>query len=579
METGIAPAAVIFIAIISVASAALWMWLSAPKKRRCPQCHTVLPSSASECPNCHAPVGPTTIYQPIPTAWIICVQGPGTMRPIVMKSKEIRIGRSPDSDIRLDSELVSWRHALISFSNGQYILYDQDSTNGTWVNGQRIAQAVLQPGRDQFQIGPYVFLLQLPGQPVPPPVPTRVPTPLPAPVERVYDFGEYERVATLGSGGAATVYKAISKRDGQVVAIKVLHHSDPYLRDKFKKEIELGRTLRHPHIVRVYGGGESQGVWYIVMEFMEGGTLRDRMYPGRPYPLDQVIAIAGQICDALQYAHQMGVYHRDIKPENIFFSTTEEVKLGDFGIARIAQSVTQTASGWLIGTPLYMSYEQAKGQPIDGRSDLYSLGVVLYELATGYCPFVAENPLVILDKHIQERPIPPSQINPNIPRYIEQAILRALEKDPTRRFQTAEEMARALGYTAPMHGGEAIQPMIAPPLPTGMPVTISPVATGAVPAPSLPPQPRLLKLVRFDGIEIPLSGPVTVLNRRTVNPGDGEISREHARIVQRGGYYWIEDMGSTNGTFVNGLRIFSPQVLQPGDEIRLGQTKLVVAAI
>lgn len=576
METGIAPALTIFIFIIVAISATLWLWLSYPKKRRCLQCRATLPPNASECPNCHTPVTSTTIYHPVPTAWIICVQGPGPIRPIVMKSKEIQIGRSPDSDIRLDSELVSWKHALISFSDGQYVLYDQDSTNGTWVNGQRIARATLQPGRDQFQIGPYVFMLQLPGQPAPSPVPTRVPTPLPVPVERVYDFGEYERVATLGSGGAATVYKAISKRDGRVVAIKVLHHSDPYLRDKFKKEIELGKMLRHPHIVRVYGGGESQGVWYIVMEFMEGGTLRDRMYPGRPYPLDQIIHIAGQICDALQYAHKMGVYHRDIKPENIFFSSTGEVKLGDFGIARIAQSVTRTASGWLIGTPLYMSYEQAKGHPVDGRSDLYSLGVVLYELATGRCPFVAENPLAVLDKHIQEFPIPPSQINPNIPPHIEQAILRALEKDPARRFQTAEEMARALGYEAPMHGAEAYQLVVATPLPAEVPGTVPPVVTGTVHPDSL--AAPLFRLVRFDGVEISLSGPITVLNRRTVNPGDGEISREHARIVRRGGYYWIEDMGSTNGTFVNGLRIFTPQLLQPGDEIQLGRTKLTVIA-
>jgi len=574
----VAPVGVLVVVIVVLmGSIALWIGLSSSKKRKCPQCGMVLPSNASECPNCRTPVSSATIYRPVPTAWIICIQGPGTVRPTVMKGKDLQIGRSPDSDLRLDSELVSWKHALLSYSNGQYILYDQDSTNGTWVNGQRIAQAVIQPGRDQIQIGPYILFLQIPGQPTPLPTPKPIQTPKPMPMERALDFGDYERIAVIGSGGAATVYKAICRLDGQVVAIKVLHQSDPYLRDKFQKEIELGRMLRHPHIVQVYGGGESQGVWYIVMEFMEGGTLRDRIVPGQPYPLEQVISIAGQICDALQYAHQLGVYHRDIKPENIFFAANGEVKLGDFGIARIAQSVTRTASGWLIGTPLYMSYEQAKGHPIDGRSDLYSLGVVLYELVTGRCPFVAENPLAVLDKHIQEQPIPPSRVNPSIPPYIEQAILRALEKDPHRRFQTAEEMARALGYTGPMHGPTMAQLTISPPVPTGAPGAGPPYVPEVRPSPSITyAQP--LKLVRFDGVVIPLSAGVTLLNRRNVNPGDGEISREHARVVQRGGYYWIEDVGSTNGTFVNGLRIFSPQLLRPGDEIRLGQTTLRVTA-
>jgi len=273
----------------------------------------------------------------------------------------------------------------------------------------------------------------------------------------------------------------------------------------------------------------------------------------------------------------MGVYHRDIKPENILFSSDGRVKLGDFGIARLAQSVTRTASGWLLGTPAYMSYEQAKGHRIDGRSDLYSLGVVLYEMVTGRCPFMADDLLAIVDMHIKDYPIPPSRISPGVPPAIESVIMRALEKDRNRRFRTAEEMARALGYTAPMHGGEvapvsavAAAPAAAPPYQP---------APAVAPPPSLSlsvPMPGALRLVRMDGAVISPGAGTTSLNRRDVNSGDLEISRGHARVVQRGGYYWIEDIGSANGTFVNGLRIFSPQVLRPGDQIQLGRTVLQV---
>ncbi len=570
----------ILIVVVAAAGIGLLIWFASRRpSAKCAQCGRPLMPGQKECPFCHAPVGPDrTFFQRFPTARLACIGGPRTGQELVLRGKQVHIGRSPECDIRLDDDLVSWKHALLAFTDGQYVLYDQDSTNGTWVNGQRIAQCVIRPGEDQIQIGPSIFVLKVVGQPVPTPSPLPMVTPPKAPVERVYDFGDYERIETLGGGGAAVVYKAISRRDGQVVAVKVLRQYDPYLRDKFEKEAkEIPRLLRHPHTVRVYGGGESNGVLYLVMEFMDGGTLRERMYPGQSLAPDQVVIIAGQVCDALQYAHQMGVYHRDIKPENILFSSDGRVKLGDFGIARLAQSVTRTASGWLLGTPAYMSYEQAKGHRIDGRSDLYSLGVVLYEMVTGRCPFMADDLLAIVDMHIKDYPIPPSRISPGVPPAIESVIMRALEKDRNRRFRTAEEMARALGYTAPMHGGEvapvsavAAAPAAAPPYQP---------APAVAPPPSLSlsvPMPGALRLVRMDGAVISPGAGTTSLNRRDVNSGDLEISRGHARVVQRGGYYWIEDIGSANGTFVNGLRIFSPQVLRPGDQIQLGRTVLQV---
>ena len=483
--------------------------------------------------------------------WLECIGGSDHGRVWPILKRQVVLGRAAECDVVIGADLVSRHHALISYADGQIVLHDRNSTNGVWVNGRRIAQCPIQSG-DQIQIGPDVFILRHADRATPTPEPIPVPSSVLAGRCAVRDIQDFELLDTRpDTGGAAIVYKARWRDTGQLVAVKVLRSSDPYIKDHFATEIKIGKSLCHPHIVQVYGGGNSRGVWYLVMEYVPGGTLRDRLCAcltdGKLLPLDFTLSVAGQVCSALAYAHGRGVVHRDIKPENILFGIPEIAKLGDFGIARLAQTVTRTAYGVLVGTPPYMSYEQAKGRRTDARSDLYSLGIVLYEMVTGRPPFVAENPLAVVDMHIRENPVPPTQLNPNLPPYIEHAILCALEKEPRRRWASATELAGALGLDAS--------------IPT-----------------NLPSAPIGLALIRPDGSAISLTTGVTPLNRREVNPADDLISRRHAQVVYQDGTWWLQDLDSVNGTYVNGIRIFREAVmLHPGDEIQIGRTILRVA--
>jgi serine/threonine-protein kinase len=296
------------------------------------------------------------------------------------------------------------------------------------------------------------------------------------------------------------------------------------------------------------------------MEYVGNGSLRQRIRPRVGLALDEAVRIVGETCDALQYAHSQGIVHRDIKPENILFGERHEVKLADFGIAKLAGAMTVTQDGLLIGTPYYMSYEQAKGLPVDARSDIYALGVVLYEMLTGCVPFTGDA-LTVVHKHLTEMPVPPSRLSSSIPPHVEQVVLKALEKDVNKRYANAEQMARALGYTMPFSqpGSTGAKPIVARP------------AKASLQRPSSAPG-RLTVL--HSGHVLPLVGDVMVLHRRDINPDDALISRDHARIVRHGGNWWLEDIRSTNGTFLNGQRIFEPVLVRAGDEVRLGSTTL-----
>lgn len=254
----------------------------------------------------------------------------------------------------------------------------------------------------------------------------------------------YQVVSTLGRGGMAIVYKAYQPNLERHVAIKFLLHgpSDPTLIDRFKQEARLVAHLRHPNIVTVLDFGEDQGIPYLVMEYVEGETLLARL--GEPMTLSEALSIAGQVAAALDYAHRHGVVHRDVKPSNILLAE-EGCVLSDFGIAKPLEGAAHlTQTGVTIGTPEYMSPEQCQGLPVDARSDIYSLGVVLYEMLTGRPPFVGPTSMSVMLKHVGEPLPPPRRINPSIPPEVEAAVLRATAKDPAERYTSAAEMAAAV---------------------------------------------------------------------------------------------------------------------------------------
>jgi len=477
------------------------------------------------------------------------------------------LGRAPDNALRIEGQLVSRHHALIGWQEGQYVLYDQESTNGTYVNGQRITQYTLQNG-DQIRIGPAVFIFQQPGstpRPTPPPKP--VPTPKPPPkLARQQTFQDYVLQETLGQGGMAIVYKAVSRHDGTTTAIKVLQQADSFMRHKFEMEGKTEQRLRHPHIVRVFHYGHTEQLFYVIMEYLSGGTLRQKL-TGRPLPLDVALSIVGQTCDALQYAHDRGVIHRDVKPENIIFDGADNVKLVDFGIAKVASAVTRTSLGTVLGTPYYMSVEQARADRVVPASDIYSVGVVLYEMLTGRVPFTG-TALDVISKHLHEAPMPPRQINPDIPLAVEQVILRSLEKERERRFQSAREMAQALGQ--PLGQGQTTGTSSGQwTARTGTQSAVYTTGYGTA------TQPRLVVTSgNQSGQVISLTAVETPLGRMEIDPQDSYISGHHARIVRHKNWFWLQDIGSQNGTYHNGSRVFEAVPLRAGDQIQIGNTTL-----
>ncbi len=283
-------------------------------------------------------------------------------------------------------------------------------------------------------------------------------------------LGKYDIVEHLGRGGMAEVYKAHHPTLDRYVAIKVLH---PFLADeedflvRFQREAKIVATFRHPNIVQVYDFDcdVETGSYYMVMEYVDGPTLkaqlRETAEQERILPLEEAVRITIAIANALDYAHQRGMVHRDIKPANVIFTLEGQVILTDFGIARMVNTSTLTATGAMVGTPAYMAPEQGMGQVGDERSDIYSLGAVLYQLVTGTLPFDADTPLGTVLKHINSPLTPPTNLTPALPPNIESVVMRALAKDPENRYQTAKEFGADLGRAMAGKSVQAISPEVA----------------------------------------------------------------------------------------------------------------------
>jgi len=302
--------------------------------------------------------------------------------------------------------------------------------------------------------------------------------------------GRYQIVSQLGAGGMATVYKAFQPALDRYVALKVLRQGimdDPDQRERFEREAKAIARLRHPNIVQVFDFDTVEGYSFLVIELIDGGTLKMKLTElsraGQKLPHRDAARIIAEVGEALDVAHQQGIVHRDVKPSNVLMSRAGRAIMADFGIARILAATQQTQTGVGVGTPEYMSPEQGQGQTIDHRSDIYSLGVMAYELLTGRVPFHADTPLAVVLAHVRD-PLPlPSTIDPTIGQDVERVLMKATAKTPAERYASAGEFTHALRTAIEAPPGAATPTTPAP----AAPATPSVVpAAGAAPAAPTP---------------------------------------------------------------------------------------------
>lgn len=322
--------------------------------------------------------------------------------------------------------------------------------------------------------------------------------------------GDYEVLAVLGAGGMGKVYKVRNVISDRVEAMKVLLPNlaeYPELGERFIREIKLQATLNHPNIAALHTALHHENQLLMLMEFVDGITLEQLVRSG-PLRLEEAIDYVAQVCDALAYAHGKGIIHRDLKPSNMMLTPEGVVKLLDFGIAKFAQDRSMTKTGFLVGSLPYISPEQIEGlADIDARTDIYSLGITLYQLVTGRVPFQADSEYSLMRKHLQEAPTPPVQLMPDVPQGLNDIILTAIEKDRNRRFQSAAAMGAALRSLGASLGmalpSQAAAPT--PAYPTPAPPPMTPEQAWAAPPPVPEPKPHSSR-----GLYIVLGSLVTV---------------------------------------------------------------------
>ncbi len=386
------------------------------------------------------------------------------------------------------------------------------------------------------------------------------------------EIGGYRVTRPIGEGGMSIVYLADRIADGRQVVLKVLREElakNEDFRRRFLRESGYAASLDQAHVVPVHDAGESDGVLYIAMEYIQGTDLYALLAAG-PLAPELTVAILTQVASALDAAHEIGLLHRDVKPGNVLVASSEEAEgvphcyLTDFGLSKHTEkdSVALTASGDFVGTVYYTAPEQMLGKALDGRVDVYSLGCLLYECLVGETPFTGSTDVEVMQAHVERAPPKVSTSRPDLPWALDEVIAKAMAKDPGERYESCGELMAAARSVVGVAG-------------------LAAVAGGSGSDAAAAPGKLRLKVTEGNatGREIQVENEF-LIGRQA--PGDGklnddiEISRQHARISRTDSGFVVEDLGSTNGTLVNGRRISAPEPLYPGDKLQLGDTTLVV---
>lgn len=413
-------------------------------------------------------------------------------------------------------------------------------------------------------------------------------------------LGRFELAEVVGQGSLATVYKAYQPNLERWVALKVLHVYDDTMLARFEREAKAIARVRHPNILVVMEYNHDDGWSYIVMEYVEGGTLasylQGKALQGKSLDWTEAVRLVIPIAEALHDAHQHGLIHRDVKPSNIMMRSHDWPLLADFGMVRLPDpKVPLTESDVVMGTPAYVPPEQARAETIDGRADMYSLGVVLFEMITGRLPFLHKNPTRQVLAHLGDPPPAPRDLNPDCPPQLEAIILKTMQKSPHDRYADMPALIGALNETLRLSSTSSRQ--AAQRFPGTRPLTwpgSSSAVTPLNPPIRKPAQPSTARLVIVEkNVTIELPEPAPGKNSLIIGRSHGHsrtdidlgphgaeasgISRRHARLIRQGQTWLIDDLGSLNGTYLNDVKLYpgSPVPLTNNDVIRCSKLSLV----